>query len=302
MAKYGIDLPASNFHISRESGDDRENLLNSPMQHALSELARRTGASLPAFVEMVRGQTLDDYRPNNNLVSSVLKKLYKGYKRLNELLTIAQEGVRVCLRKEPPRQQLRSPNHGSAKERLDVLRKNIQKEQDIWRCIVLDSDFLEQWPDILLTHKGGEDASVSGRTIHDLSYPEGDFINDYTDPTGIIKPNERNPNTKREHPEVEVEIMAGDVASAFRNISIHSNSAYLFAGRIEKKIAIIIELSAPFGWTCSPGFYEIVGGAVSHVHDCHYNDANPTELFNYHWVDDHINVASNVGRTLKDMD
>ncbi|OWY93270.1 hypothetical protein PHMEG_00037397, partial [Phytophthora megakarya] len=64
---------------------------------------------------------------------------------------------------------------------------------------------------------------------------------------------------------------------------------------------IIIELSAPFGWTGSPGFYEIVGGTVSHVHGCHYNDANPTGFFNYHWVDDHINVAANVGTTLNDM-
>ncbi|OWZ16602.1 hypothetical protein PHMEG_0009586 [Phytophthora megakarya] len=158
--------------------------------------------------------------------------------------------------------------------------------------------------------KGGEDASVSSRTIHDLSYPKGDFINDYTDPTSNLKPEYHHCDAvaseilhaKREHPEVEVEIMTGDVASAFRNISIHSNSAYLVAGWIEEKNGIIIALSVPFGWTGSPGFYEIVGGAVSHVHGCHYNDANPIGFFNYYWVDDHINVAANVGRILNDLD
>ncbi|OWZ18842.1 Secreted protein [Phytophthora megakarya] len=260
MAKYRIDLPASKFPTSHESDDDREYLLNSPMQHALSELARRSDASLQAFVEMVRGQTPDDYRSNKNLVPSVLKKLCKGYKRLNELLTIAQEGVEVRLRKEPPRQQFRPPNHGSSKERLNVLRKNLRKEQDAWRSLVLDSDLLEQWPEVIISpfgvvDKGGEDASVSGRTIHDLSYPEDDSINDYTDPTSIIKPEYHHCDAvaseilraKREHPEVEVEIMAGNVASAFRNISIHSNSVYLFAGQIEEENIIIIELSAPFG-------------------------------------------------------
>ncbi|KAE9216861.1 hypothetical protein PF005_g8887 [Phytophthora fragariae] len=69
--------------------------------------------------------------------------------------------------------------------------------------------------------------------------------------------------------------MAGDVASAFRNISIHSNSVYLFAGHIEEDDVIVIELAAPFGWTGSPGFYEIAGGAVAYVHGSHTTDEFP---------------------------
>ncbi|OWZ05916.1 hypothetical protein PHMEG_00021909 [Phytophthora megakarya] len=106
---------------------------------------------------------------------------------------------------------------------------------------------------------------------------------------------------KREHPNAEIEVMAGDVASAFRNISIHSNSGFLFAGRIEEENAIVIELSAPFGWTRSPGFYEILGGAISHVHGSQDNAVNTTGFLNYHWVDDQINVAqiSNMNRSLR---
>ncbi|OWZ15636.1 LOW QUALITY PROTEIN: Secreted protein [Phytophthora megakarya] len=193
------------------------------MQHALSECARRSGASLPAFVEVVRGQTSDEYRPNKNLVPS--------------------EVVEVRLRKEPPRQQLRPPNH-------DSLLKNIQKEQDAWHCIVLDSDLPEQWPEINISSFAWStrDASVSGRTIHDLSYPEDDSINDFTDPTSIIKPEYHHCDAvareivgaKLEHPGVEVAIMTGDVASAFRNISIHSNRVYLFAGRVEEEMSSLL--------------------------------------------------------------
>ncbi|OWZ15058.1 LOW QUALITY PROTEIN: hypothetical protein PHMEG_00011366 [Phytophthora megakarya] len=282
MAKYGIDLPASKFPTSRENGGDREYLLNAPMRHALSELVRRSGASLPAFVKM---------------------NLCNGYKRLNELLTIAQEDFEVRLRKKPPRQQLRPSNHGSAKERLNVLRKNIRKEQDAWRCLVLDSDLLKH--PFGVADKRGEDASVSGRTIHDLSYPEDDSINDYTDPTSIIKPGYHHCDAvaseilraKREHPEIEVEIMAGDVVSAFRNINIHSNSVHSFVGRIEDEIASLLSCPRRLDGQV-PWFLR----NFSLVQGCHYNDANPTGFFNYHWVDDHINVAANVGTTLNDMD
>ncbi|POM75894.1 LOW QUALITY PROTEIN: Hypothetical protein PHPALM_6938 [Phytophthora palmivora] len=58
--------------------------------------------------------------------------------------------------------------------------------------------------------------------------------------------------------------MAGDVASAFRNISIHNNSVYLFAGRIEEENVLVNKLSAPFCWPGSPACYEAVGGAISH--------------------------------------
>ncbi|GMF41887.1 unnamed protein product [Phytophthora fragariaefolia] len=96
--------------------------------------------------------------------------------------------------------------------------------------------------------------------------------------------------------------MAGDVASAFRNIGIHSNSVYLFAGHIEEDDVIVIELAAPIGWTGSPGSYEIAGGAIAHVHGSQANDVSPTGFFNYHWVDDHINVAADIGTSCDDMD
>ncbi|KAG3088880.1 hypothetical protein PI125_g18219 [Phytophthora idaei] len=81
--------------------------------------------------------------------------------------------------------------------------------------------------------------------------------------------------------------MAGDVASAFRNVCIHSNSVYLFAGQIEEDDIIVIELSAPYGWTGSSGFYEIAGGAIAYVRGVNTKAVCPGGFFNYHWVDGH---------------
>lgn len=37
----------------------------------------------------------------------------------------------------------------------------------------------------------------------------------------------------------------------------------------------MIELAAPFWWTGSPGFYEIFGGTISHVHGSHTSAVCP---------------------------
>ncbi|OWZ11337.1 hypothetical protein PHMEG_00015653 [Phytophthora megakarya] len=200
----------------------------------------------------------------------------------------AEEGVEVRLPNKPLIQHVRPPNHDSARARNNILRKTIRKEQDASRCLVLDAYLIEKWPEVVISpfgvvDKGNEDAITSGRTIHDISYPEGESVNDCTDPASLTKPDYVHCaavateilRVKWEHPNTEVDVMAGDVASAFRNISIHSNSVFLFAGRIEEENVIVIEMSAPFGWTESHGFYEI--------------------------ADDHINVAANIGTSFEDM-
>ncbi|POM81524.1 Hypothetical protein PHPALM_493 [Phytophthora palmivora] len=63
-------------------------------------------------------------------------------------------------------------------------------------------------PTFGVVDKGGNNASISGRTIHDLSYPVGDSINDCTDPGSVIKPEYSHCDAvaneilrmKREHP------------------------------------------------------------------------------------------------------
>ncbi|OWZ10179.1 hypothetical protein PHMEG_00017010 [Phytophthora megakarya] len=96
--------------------------------------------------------------------------------------------------------------------------------------------------------------------------------------------------------------MTGDVAAAFRNVSIHSDSVRWFGGLIEEEQVLILELCCPFGWTGSPGYYEIVGGAIAYAHGVHTNVAYPSGFFNYHWVDDHVNVTTDIGSNCADLE
>lgn len=102
---------------------------------------------------------------------------------------------------------------------------------------MLDMDLLDQWLEIVINpfgmvDNGDDDASVSSRTIHDLSFCEGSLINDFTNQAIITKPDYNHCDAvateilrvKHDDPDADIQVMAGDVASAFRNISIHSIS------------------------------------------------------------------------------
>ncbi|KAF1793459.1 hypothetical protein GQ600_5668 [Phytophthora cactorum] len=118
------------------------------MQRALSAYARRSRISLKAFVELVRGKTASDYRPNKNLVPAVMNELCKDYKHFEHLQKIVREGDELRLKEKLPQQQKRPSNHRSAKDRLNILRKNICKEQDAGLCLVLARNLLAQWSEI----------------------------------------------------------------------------------------------------------------------------------------------------------
>jgi hypothetical protein len=105
---------------------------------------------------------------------------------------------------------------------------------------------------------------------------------------------------KRAHPAIAVKVVAGDVASAYRNACTHSHSVHIFAGPIPDDNTIVIDMSAAFGWTGSAGTYSILGGAVAFVHGQSYDGSCPTGMFNYHWVDDHVNVSTEIGSLCAD--
>lgn len=96
-----------------------------------------------------------------------------------------------------PRQQEPSRNYGSARGRLNVLRKNIRKEQDADRCIVVELVILSLWLEVRvrpfsIVDKPEADPTNTGRTIHDLSYPEGASVNAATDGSSIVRPEYRH--------------------------------------------------------------------------------------------------------------
>ncbi|EGZ14076.1 hypothetical protein PHYSODRAFT_510373, partial [Phytophthora sojae] len=189
----------------------------------------------------------------------------------------------------------------------------VRKEQDRWRCLAFDQAILEILTEVHISpfgvvDKGDSDPLTAGRTIHDLSFPVGRSINDHTDSASMCAPTFETCDAiateillrQHAHPSAEVKLQAGDVASAFRNTCTRSDCAYLFGGRLEPDNALAIGLAAAFGWSGSPATYGIVGGAIAFIHGVSSNLFQPRGLFNYYWVDDHINVAADVGSNCAD--
>ncbi|KAE9087058.1 hypothetical protein PF002_g5079 [Phytophthora fragariae] len=281
----------------------------------MSEYIGRVRPSFKDFTEPLRGQTPDDYRPNKALLPFPLTQQCRGYPLLGELLVIASDGVRVRLWK-PITWQPRFPsNHPSSSARLNVLHKNIRKEQDLLLCLVVDAAIIKIWPEIVISpfgvvDKGDGDPQVTGRTIHDRSFPEDGSVNDCTDPANVPKASFEHCSRiareivrcKQENPECQIEVMAGDVASAYRNACIHSKCVHLFGGHISEDDAIAIDLSAALGWSGSAGIYGVLGRAVAFRHGHNTNPGHPTGFFSYQWVDDHVNVAADTGSRCADID
>ncbi|KAE9253105.1 hypothetical protein PF004_g1630 [Phytophthora fragariae] len=280
--RAGVELPpalTTTLAVSNEEGFS----LNKPLQAATSVYIRRVRPSLPAFVELMRGQTTDDCRSNKALLPEVLSRQCEGYTHLNALVRIASEGVHVQMRKPLPAQRRFPQNHPSISKRINVLRKNIRKEQDLFRCLVLDADIAEVWPEIFLSPfgvvgKGDGDPSVTGRIAQEIL------------------------RCKREKPGDDVHMMTGDVATAYRNECTHSECVRYFCGHIPEDIAIIIDMSAAFGWTSSAGTYSVLSEVIAFIHGSTCDVDHPSGYFNYNWVDDHVNVASNVGTCCADVE
>ncbi|GMF19673.1 unnamed protein product [Phytophthora fragariaefolia] len=76
----------------------------------------------------------------------------------------------------------------------------------------------------------------------------------------------------------------------------------LFGERLEADNALVIDTSAAFGWSGSPASYDVVGGAIAYLHGRSVNVARDAGTFNYVWVDDHTNVAANIGSNCADVE
>ena len=108
---------------------------------------------------------------------------------------------------------------------------------------------------------------------------------------------------KRRLPNIPVHIMSGDAASAFRNVPLHEGSGWQFTYRIPELDILVLELCCPFGWSGSPGFYDLFARAIKHVQakTVDPDDANGSigPYFAYSWVDDHIPVEPDIRNRCK---
>ncbi|OWZ12162.1 hypothetical protein PHMEG_00014717 [Phytophthora megakarya] len=226
--------------------------LNKPFQQVLSEYIRRTQLSLQRFIELLRSQSTDNYRP--------IKHATQWH---------------PCRSQHYQRPNGSTTNHKSAADRYTV----------------------PIWPEVHISpfgvvDKGDADQQTTGRTIHDLSFPTGRSINDFTGTDNICTPTFEKSDTvareillqKAEHPGVDVKLQAGDVACAFRN----------------KDNALVFNTAVALGWSGSPATYGVIGGTIAYIHGSSVNRHHLRGLINYNWVDDHINVASDIGHDYSD--
>lgn len=189
----------------------------------------------------------------------MIAQFYSSYQHLSHLQRTAAEGVRVTIREDakipigPAGQATTHQPPSISTYYYQTCAKNKKR--------VVDADILEIWTDVLLSPfgvvaKGDKDPALVGRTIHDLSQPEGASINDITvkdeTPTPTYEPctsvaSELLRTSLKSTAAIPAKLMGGDVASAFRNVAIHSESVRLFGGYNSEVNAVIIDLFAPFG-------------------------------------------------------
>jgi len=183
-------------------------------------------------------------------------------------------------------------------DQLKTLEINIDKEFRKEKYIILNGSIKDRWKEIILSpvfvvEKGGAGSMKQGkgRSVNDFSSPRGCSINtvsrlgrtytpSYDQPTKIADAIAKCTDKK-------AFILAGDVASAFRNCPIAAEFVHLFCFHIPELDLFVIDLYAAFGWSESPGYYDIFGAAISYIVKSSANERS----FASHWVDDHTLVS-----------
>ncbi|EGZ20340.1 hypothetical protein PHYSODRAFT_491796 [Phytophthora sojae] len=258
-------------------------ILDRHKQAVYSELIRRAGLQPPAFVRLLRGETLLDSRPNKALEIPTAHVSWADYQYQARWKNIVMHGVQPKWCKEFSSQPVPPPNHGSAKRALNTIIKNLRAGQDSNRYLILDIDLLPLLEGVTCSpfgavQKGEVDLEEDARIIHDLSFPPGSSVNDNTvsdddidiSYDGAEAISNRIVDVAEIFPKLQ-RMMTADVNGAFRNIPIAAQYVGRFAGTIPELGILVIDLCCPFGWKISPSSYWVAGAAINHL----YANASP---------------------------
>lgn len=303
---HGVPPPS---RIPLLSEDPQRILLDHELQRALSALIRHHGFSLVTVAELIRGQSEGDYRPNKALSPERYKILLAGYKHQQFLITVAQQGIVPSWSRQAPLQSRLPENHKSTRRHLNAVLKSIRQGQDAGQYLVLDEDVLSLCGPVQISPLGAVEkkdvaAELEVRVIHDLSYPNGSATNDFSlreclpsiEYRHMAAVARRIEFCHRQYPSATISILKGDVKGAFRHLMVASGHVRWMAARIPERKALVFDLAAPFGWTCSPTCYGAFGGAISWLLGRESPASmNPSStdvdcFFAYEWVDDHVLV------------
>jgi hypothetical protein len=302
-------LPDDRLMAAQRDGLDQQKLID------MTRLAMRPGSTLGGLVQLLRGETSKDSRPNKALRPLDYRKLLKGYQHVDFMVDAAWHGLQPRWKDSDEAADGQTKNHQSARRYLKALTRSVRAGQNGGQYLVLDDRLMKVWNKVVhvsplaAIDKAGKDPEDEVRLIHDLSYPHGYSTNDRTDrsvlPELVYRPvaelAQRIEALHVEDPSRNVMMMKGDVKGAFRHLMVTHSSVGWMAAILPSARALIVDLSAPFGWTSSPTYYGAFGGAitwlVAHESPATMSPAelDPTPFFSYEWVDDHVLIEREVG-------
>lgn len=298
----------------KSKGQNGQNVLDSDKKRAFSEMVKRNCLSWEELVRLLRGESEQDPRPNKALDPVRYKRLLVGYPHLDWMIETALHGLDTQWRARDNGCGTRHKNHQSAIRYENAVRRSIREGQDGGQYIVLDLDLLERWKHVTTSpfsavEKKDEDPNVVCRLVHDLSCPKDDSTNSDTVTDGLpvmcYRPAAeialRIEELTKQYPGVRIMMMGGDVKGAYRHLMNRASQVHRMGGQLPGDDALIIDVSAPFGWTASPAYYGVFGGAITWL----VTRESPTTMcsqeldampfFGYEWVDDHVMVEPDVG-------
>lgn len=293
--------------------------LDHELQRSISQLVAARRLSLPDVIRLVRNETASDTRPNKALKSTWIDVLLAHYPLRELMCRIVRYGVMHPFNAlAGDGSSIPPPNHKSAAGAINALRRSVHEGQSKGTYLVVDSNIAETWDDLHYSPFGcvvkkNCDIQTEARVIHDLSFPTGLSTNAASSPHDIPPLTycpihtlaSRIEEIFSMNPHASIKMKKGDVKSAFRNVPVNADIAKWFVGRVPEDNATVIDLSLPFGWTGSPAFYGVFGGAISYLlgHeapstlDPHSSDSE--RFFSFEWVDDHVLIEEDRERRLE---
>ena len=152
---------------------------------ALSALATDANVSFIQLVQLVRGETAADPRPNKALRPNDYKRLLVGYEHVDLLAEAAVGGLRPEWKLGASRPPAAPQNHQSANRNLNAIVRSVRNGQDAGQYLVVNASLLQKWNNVHVSplgavEKNGVDPATEVRLIQDLSFPKGDSVNTST--------------------------------------------------------------------------------------------------------------------------
>lgn len=315
LAACGVVAP------TRELAAGTGHILDRDWVSAISELALRRRLSPATLVELVRGQSPSDYRPNKAMYPLELKQLYLHHPQVSLMVDIASVGFHGPWAGPRPAQPGPPPNHGSARQHQSTVMRLLCAGHIDGHYLLLDKQVLELWHNQVfysplgLVPKGDVPLEVHGRLIHDLSFPAGGSVNSCTSKEELpLVEWPRISTLARRITSVHAEGlgsslwgMSADIAHAYRHLRCHASECAWFGLTMDEPAIIGLDLSAAFGWAGSANVYCVFGNAITWLvkrespHSLNPGSDTDSEPFwAYNYIDDYVSLEVRRGSRLDD--